>query len=151
LGVFVRQLHREPEADVLLNPVKGRYLDRGDATQGVDNVFHQHLGSRGAGRKPHNPNALEPRRVHLAAVCDKVARHPGLFGNFAQAIGVGAVLGANDQNEIGDADKVAHRALPVLRGVADVPRFRSEYVEKRCFSASISALVSSTESVVCVT
>ena len=85
-------------------------------------------GAEAPAVKPDYLNTFEPCRVHLAAVCDKIARHAGFLGDLAQAVGIRAVFRADDEDQIGDAGKVAHRALAVLRGVADVARLRPDDV-----------------------
>src|ERR1043166_9424646 len=59
-------------------------------------------------------------RRQLGSVCDQVARDARLLADFAQAIGVRAVLCADHEQYVDVLAQLAHRRLAVLRGVADV-------------------------------
>ena len=60
--------------------------------------------------------------------------------DLAQPIGIGTVLGANHQDNVHELREFADRGLPVLRGVTDVARLRTDDVGKsamqRCDDAA---------------
>ena len=111
-------------------PVSSRNLDRAEPAQRVDNVLHQHLRRRSAGGDADRLRAVEPFRLHFAAVGDEIAGRAGLVADLAQPVGIGTVLGADHQNNVHQRREFAHRGLAVLRGVADVARFRADDVGK---------------------
>ena len=76
---------------------------------------------------PTRPDAFEPGRVQLLGPVDQVARHARLGRDLAQPVRVRAVLRADHQHEVDVPRELAHRALPVLGGVADVVGVRPDH------------------------
>ena len=88
----------------------------------------------------------------LAAVGDQIARRAVLLADLAQAVGVGAVLGADHEDNVDQLGEFAHRGLPVLRRVADVARLRPDDVGEAAMQRrDDAARVVDADSVVCVT
>ena len=82
-------------------------------------------GAEAPAVRPTAVYAHEPGRIELAAVGDQVARHAFLEADLAQPVGIGAVLGADHQQQIDDIAKLAHGRLAVLGGIADVRDVRA--------------------------
>src|ERR1700730_17040860 len=91
-----KQLSGKPEFHLLLDSGKHRYLDRSETTQRLKHVVDQFFGSGGAGGNPDRIGILDPCRVQLASVGDQVTRYPLFSAYLAQAIRIGAILGADD-------------------------------------------------------
>ena len=79
----------------------------------VDHIFDQLFRRRGAGGEADRLLAAHPCRIEFAAVGDQIARHAFLEADLAQPVGVRAVLGADDQDDVRDLG--TGRAPPIWR------------------------------------
>src|SRR3569623_1856517 len=61
-----------------------------------------------------------PFVAEVGRAVDEIGRHALLLGQFAQAVGIGTVVGADHEHEIALLAQLAHGVLAVLRGVADI-------------------------------
>src|ERR1022692_2257173 len=87
-------------------------------------LLHQDLGGRGARRQTYRIDVFQPLRFDRAIVLDEMGLCAQIAGDFDQAIGVGAVVGADNQEKVTFAGDILYRGLPVLRGIANVLRVR---------------------------
>src|SRR3984957_16401270 len=116
----IPKLRREAKANRLGRTVKDRHFGRRQRRQGSNHVFNDDLRRGGAGGHADDSSVANPFRVDFAAVRDKIAWNSDLVANLSQAIGVGAVAGANDDDDVGDLAQFAHGGLSILCRVADV-------------------------------
>ena len=123
-----QQFGGKAEFDLLLDSGKRRDLDRAELAQCLDHVIDQFFGRRGAGSDSDHRSPLDPCSIELAAVREQVARHAGFDADLAQPIGIGAVLGADHQDHVGDLGQLAHGRLAVLGRIADVIDVRTHDV-----------------------
>ena len=63
--------------------------------------------------------------VDVLRAVDQIGLHASLFGDFAQAVGIGAVGRANHQNKLNLPRHSDHRVLAVLRRIANVAQVRA--------------------------
>jgi len=113
---------------MLLAAGESRDFDLAQLAQRVDDVLDQDLRRGRAGGDPDRFRVLDPFRRKLAAVGNEIARNAGLGADLAQPIGIGTILGADDENHIDVMTEFPHRRLPVLGGVADVSDLRPDDV-----------------------
>ena len=64
--------------------------------------------------------SLSQAGFELAAVGDQIARHADFGADLAQPVGIGAVRGADHQDDVDELAQVPHRRLPVLGCIADI-------------------------------
>jgi len=76
-----------------------------DAVVVVDQAFHdlvdQVLGGGCTGGEQHGLDAVKPRGVQFGLVIDQVCGRAGCLADLGQADGVGLVLGADHEREVG--------------------------------------------------
>jgi len=78
------------------------------------------LGRGRASRDAHALDTFEPRRVDFLGVVDEVSPGATILSYFSQALRVGTIVGAQDENQSGPRSQALHGSLAVLCGVADV-------------------------------
>ena len=61
---------------VSCRPVSSRNLDRTQPAQRIDDILDQHFRRRSTGRDADGVRAVEPFRLHFAAVGDQIAGMP---------------------------------------------------------------------------
>ena len=83
-------------------------------------MLHQLGGRRGAGGDADGSDALDPARVERVGIGNEIGGHALLGGDLAQAVGVRAVGGADDEDDVDIERQLARGVLAVLRRVADV-------------------------------
>src|SRR5690554_6285776 len=88
--------------------------------QAVNHLGHQHFWGGCTGGYAYGLLALQPLRVNLVGFIDQIGWGAHTFGQFPQAVGVGAVGGAHYQHDVAVAGQLFYGILPVLGGVADV-------------------------------
>ena len=86
----------------------------------LDDFFDQRFRCRGACRNADAVHLFEPAVVYVAGVGDQVRRDASALAQIAQTIGIRAVVGANDQQQVDSFTQFFYRILAVLGGVADV-------------------------------
>ena len=118
---LIGQLGRQAEVHVLLDAGESLELYGEVLPELADQILDQQLGRRCARGDAERADALEPAEIESFGAFDQVARGPGGLADLAQAVGVRAVLRAHHQDQVDLASERAHRRLPVLRRVADVP------------------------------
>src|SRR5204862_5348021 len=114
-ALSVAELDRQRKKDVLL---KRRTLFDVDAKlvieeleAGIDQVLRR-ASSGGDGR---DFDFAEPRQIDVSRAIDQIRRHTVLRGNLLQTVAVGAVLAANDEDQLNLRQNRLQRLLPVLR------------------------------------
>src|SRR5690606_21476505 len=114
------QLLGHAEDDVLL--AAGQFGDVVGAAvaQTLDDLLHQYVGRGCAGGDAYGADTLQPLRTNLVGAVDQVGGCAHAVGQFAQAVGVGAVGTANDQYQIAFDGQLLDCVLAVLGGVSDV-------------------------------
>ena len=117
-----RQFGRQPELDVLLPAGQCRDFDRTQPPQRLNDILDQHVRRRGARRNADRARVLDPVRVKLAAIRNQIARNPRFGPDFAQAIGIRAVLGADHQDHV---DELCRAHAPRSDGSASRNRYRA--------------------------
>ena len=122
------ELRGQAKAHRLSRTVEDRHFRRRNCGQGPNHLLDNDLRRGGAGRHSDHSGVAHPFRVDFAAVGDKVARNPDLVANLAQPVGVGAVAGAHDDDDVGDLAQLAHGSLSILCRVADVANIRTHDV-----------------------
>ncbi len=115
---------RQPEPYVLGHARQRRHVHCAEAAQPRQHALHQQLRCGGAGGQPDGRDAVEPLGLQAGRVVDQVAGPSQLLPDLPQAVGVGAVLGPDHQDDVNNGCQVPHRLLPVLGGIADVPHVR---------------------------
>src|ERR1700722_16069348 len=124
----IPKFRREAKANRLGRTVKDRHFGRRERRQGSNHLLDNDLRRGGASGYADDSGVADPFRVDFAAVCDKVAWNSDLVANLAQTVGVGAVAGANDDDDVGDLAQFAHGSLSILCRVADVAHIRTHDV-----------------------
>src|SRR5204862_766575 len=119
---------RQTKFDPFLPAGQHRNIDRTEPPQSRDHVVDEYFRRRSTCRDANGLHALEPFGIQLAAVGDEIARYALLAPDLTQAIRIGTVGSPHDQHQVYELAQFAHRRLTVLRGVADVARFRADDV-----------------------
>src|SRR5690554_1078728 len=88
--------------------------------QAVNHLGHQHFRGGGTGGYAYGLLAFQPFGINLVGFVDQIGGGAHAFGQFPQAVGVGAVGGAHYQHDVAVAGQLFDGILPVLGGVADV-------------------------------
>jgi hypothetical protein len=83
---------------------------------GLDEVFRR----RGAGGDEDGVYAVKPVVIDLRDIIDEMAAHAAVLGDFNEALGIGAVLAADNQDHIAMLGELLDGGLAVGGGVADV-------------------------------
>src|SRR5690606_21403897 len=114
------QLLGHAEDDVLL--AAGQFGDVVGAAvaQTLDDLLHQYVGRGCAGGDADGPSTHQPLRTNLVGAGDEGDGCARAVGQFAQAVGVGAVGTANGRYQIVFAGQLLDCVLAVLGGVGDV-------------------------------
>src|SRR5919204_795687 len=106
---------------MLLPAGQRRNFDLAQGPQPIDDVLDQHLGRGGARGNTDRVSVFDPLGRKLAAIGDEIAWNARLRADFAQPIGIGTILGADDQNHIDVIAEFPHRRLAVLWRIARGP------------------------------
>ena len=82
---------------------EGAGFDRGGMalTEIVEALFDNGFGGAGAGGDDDGFDAVEPASVNVLSAVDEVCTDAVLAGDFFQALAVGAVLAADNQDKVG--------------------------------------------------
>ena len=102
----------------------------GEFPQLLDQGLHQLLGRRSTGG---NADALLPPQqgeIELRRILYQITGHTVLVADFAQAVGIGAVLGADHQHQVYLGGQHAHGSLTILGRVANIFDARSDDLRK---------------------
>src|SRR5882724_1020738 len=126
-GGRARDLDRKAEGGGLPHPIEGRHRSRTQPAESLDDQLDEHFGCGGARGDRHATVRREPCGIDVLRALDEVRRDALPRAHLAQAVGVGAVAGADDEQEVGLGRERSHRVLTVLRGVADVVQVRPLY------------------------
>jgi hypothetical protein len=120
----LNNLRREAEADILRHHLN--FFDAREAVlpQVIDDALDENLRRGGSGGDGDVGYSREPVGVDGLVVINQVPDGAEVAGDLDQTVGVGAVRGANDENEVSIVGDIADGHLAVLRGVADVLRVR---------------------------
>ena len=86
----------------------------------LDQAFDQLLGGAGAGGDADRLHPLQPLLLDLGVVVDQVRGGAVFAGDLDQAVGVGGVGRADDQDQVALAGELLDRDLAVGRRVTDV-------------------------------
>ena len=112
----------EAEPHVLGHPVQSGDVDLAELAQPLEHALHQHFRRRGAGGDADRADALEPFGAQRVGIVDQVGRLAQFLADFAQAVGVGGVAGADDQDQV---DLAAPGRAPPAGGSASRSRCRA--------------------------
>src|ERR1039458_6196619 len=63
-------------------------------------LLHQDFGGRGARRQTHRIDVFQPLRFDRAVVLDEMGLRPQIAGDFDQAVGIGTVVRADNQEKV---------------------------------------------------
>src|SRR3954451_16037436 len=110
------------EAHVLAQHLELRDVLRAARAEEGEEALHELLGRARAGRDADRALAREPLVADLGLVVDQVGLGPEVARDVDEALGVGGVLGADDQHEVAHRGHLLDRRLAIRRGVADVVR-----------------------------
>src|SRR6267378_1337878 len=106
---------------MLFEPVHLGNLDvTHDTSESADDIKHKFRWCGCSGRQPDVFLVRKPGGIELRAIADQIARNAFLDTDFLQTIGIRAILGSDDENEIDNFTKVANRGLAILRRIADI-------------------------------
>ena len=124
----IGQFSRQAEFGMFLDPFHGRDFDRTEAAQGRNDVFHHVLGRRGARGNSYDTCVADPCGIEFAAIGNQVARYAAFRTDFTQPVRIRTVGGADHQNDIHARGQFPHRALPILRSVANIACIRPDQI-----------------------
>lgn len=116
----MQDFRRESKGDVFI--FGGEFFDLGGAkrSQMVYDANHERFRSRCSGSDTHDGSLLQPAGINFRFVVDDVSGHTGRQRDFAQSLGVGAVVRADDEHKINELTELFHGILPILSSIADV-------------------------------
>src|SRR3954468_19500267 len=100
--LYVSQLGRQAELDILLDTVELRYFDRPQPGERRNDILDELVRCGRAGGDADSRNPLDPAWIHPAAISDEIARHAHLDADLTQPVGIGAVLGAHHDQQLAD-------------------------------------------------
>src|SRR5262245_30414321 len=89
------------------------------------NFLNQNLRRRRSRSDANTETLVEPVRLDFSRGCNQVRGYAGALRNLNQAIRIGAVLSANDKNQIGLFRKNLDSRLTILCRVTDVGTWRT--------------------------
>src|SRR5690606_10055542 len=122
-GVW-RCLARQPlgqgERHVFFQARHGAHRHGAQLFQAAHDLLYEHFGRRRARGDADALATDEPRGIDGIGAIDQEGIGTYAFGDFAQAVGVGAIGAAHDQHEIALGRQHLDSVLAVLRGVADI-------------------------------
>src|SRR5918996_2396191 len=110
---LAEQLDRELEGDVLVDHAER--LDALDAApaEPVAHTVDEPLGGRRPGRDADHLDAVEPRLVDLCLIVDQMPRDPSGARDLDQAVRVGGIARADDEQEVDLREHLLDRPLAV--------------------------------------
>src|SRR5262245_2538849 len=118
----VKQLNRYPEFDVFILAGQGENLYRLNRTQRIDHVTYHDFRCRGTGCNANNLYIMQPLAPYFVSIGDQVGGDASFDADLTQAIGVRAVLRADDENNIYQLGQFEQGRLTVLCCIADILR-----------------------------
>ena len=98
--------------------------------QRLDQLLHQILRGRSAGRNRNGVDALQPFRPDFAQIVNQIRGHAGLLANLHQPPRIRTVLRTHHQQQLAQRRYRFDRQLPVLSGIANVLRRRTLNLRK---------------------
>src|SRR3954470_8184852 len=106
---------------MLLNPVHLRNINIAcDPPERLDHVENERLRRGRSGSQADGAFARQPRWIELRTIPDEIAWKAFLHAYFLEAIGIGAILRTDDQNNIGNLAQCANGGLAILRCITNI-------------------------------
>jgi hypothetical protein len=104
--VCASKFGRQFEFNVLLNPAHLRNLNVArDALKRIEDTSNERLRRGCSGGEANRSFAVQPSWLQFGSVADEVAWKTFLYAYFSKAIGIGTILGTDDQDDIGNLAK----------------------------------------------
>src|ERR1051326_1722007 len=107
--VCASKFGRQLEFDMLLDPAHLRNVNVAcDPLERIDDASNKRLRRRCAGGQANRSFAVQPSWIQFGAVTDQKAWKAFFHAYFPEAIGIGTILGTDDQDDIGNLAKGAN-------------------------------------------
>ena len=124
------QFRRKREADVLADQVEIALVRETKLRQTLADLLDEHFRRRSPRGEADATNIVEPRGVDVGSRINQLGLHVEALSEFDKAIGIRAVLGPNDEDEVDVLGDLLDSFLPILRGVADIVARRANDLGK---------------------